>query len=307
MKIMDRIHENYILDTVYYTLLFLVVSLCIFGVIFIFPERLNISGVYYLIVVGIVWIFISHLFGLVFKVEFSKKQLFGIGKDKKSISLNLLYSFILITIVGAIYYIVLKINVYMVPEQLTTITRKGMTEVPNINDFNSAFSQAMFLIGITCATILNAVGEELFIRYVTYNKLAKRNSSRKLNIKFIISASLAFALYHTLFSVRYSYLLPTVFITTFLGSVALCLIFIRTKNIIYPIAMHTLLNLNGFNLLAILLPNISKKMIGTSEIILAKEVSLYIPILIIFFNCLILAFITYIYIFVKSKIVKMSK
>lgn len=299
MKMMKKIHSNYVLDIMYYTLLFLVVSICIQQIIHILPQLLNLNGVYYLIVVGVMWIIVSAIVGLLFKVGYTKKQLFGIGENKKSISSNLLYSFSLLAIVTITISLIYTLRIYMFSETIENVTKEGMAELSNINDFDNMVDLSVYLIGIAVSIVLNATGEELFIRYVAYNELAKRNSGRELNVKFVITSLLAFVLFHigALFSLD----LLLVFFSSSFAALSFSLIFIKTKNIVYPIIMHSMWN---FFAMIDIRPILNQYALRTfNGLDVSKFIENYtFPLIFIFF-----ALVTYLYIFVKSKMVKTRK
>ncbi len=246
-------------DILYSTLLFSVVSIIILLVInyatFFILKTME-ANIYYVLIKGALWIPVSLLFGLLFSIVFDKKDL--IIKNESDLSKNLLYMFVTMLIVTALSGLVYMIGMNNIPP--STLDVMENKPLSNIGNYNSILSKISYIIALLIATLLNAAGEELFIRYIAYKKLAKKNSGKKLRIKFIITTSLAFGIYHGLFIfINLSKTLGvTRFILTFIISVGICLVFLKTKNIIYVILMHALINFTGLSGLPLVITSIIK-------------------------------------------------
>ncbi len=165
-------------DILYNTLLFSVISTIILFVInyvtFLILKTME-ANIYYVLIKGALWIPISLLFGLLFSIVFDKKDL--IIKNESDISVNLLYMFVTI-IIMSFAYLVYFIGLDNLPTSVLDFVKSSSPS--SVGDYNSILSKIAFIIVLLIATFLNAAGEELFIRYMTYKKLAKKNSAKNL-------------------------------------------------------------------------------------------------------------------------------
>lgn len=108
-------------------------------------------------------------------------------------------------------------------------------EIETFN-FSESSNISLFYKAIS-ALIIAPILEELFFRKFIFGELLKKNS---LSLSIIIS-SICFSLIHL---PSYRNLLPT-----FILGVICCIIYLKTKNIIYPIILHFFTNLSWLVLL----------------------------------------------------------
>ncbi len=103
-------------------------------------------------------------------------------------------------------------------------------------------------------------------------------------MKFIITTSLAFGIYHgvPVFANLNKVLGVTRFIMAFIISFGICLVFLKTKSIIYAIVMHTLLNYVGASGLHLVVVSFIEKFIpGATNRIYIEGLSVIIVYLVI--------------------------
>ena len=181
---------------------------------------------------GIVWLIISYLFGLAFGVKFDKKAFFGTDNMVKDIPQKLAYSLAMMIAVYIILFIVSEVNYFLLPENIRKITLAEDSQLEG--------SLFLFILSV----IIAAVAEEYFIRYVAYNYLAKDNRGGELNLKFILYTSIAFSLQHIVMASNVQYYFVAYFFNYFLFSAAMCLIYLKTKNFIYPVTIHAFNNIS---------------------------------------------------------------
>ncbi len=252
MKTFDKLKRSNLLDIIYHTILFTILSSIILHIIYLIPAwilKTLEENLYYTLIKGASWIIVSILVGLILGINYKKEELLKCNDD--DMSSNILYMFLFMLIITIITGVIMVIGMSFVSKDVANYLSSLPT--PSIGDYDSVFGKVIFIIALFIAAILNATGEELFIRYVTYHKLAKKNSGRVLNFKFIITTSLAFGLYHGVgFFVRLSRAAGVIrFLAAFTASVCICFVFLKTKSIIYAVIMHALLNfipLSGLHL-----------------------------------------------------------
>ncbi len=243
MKIFDKISDSNLFDVIYHTILFTVVSIIILNIIYVIPAQILKTfeeNIYYTLLKGASWIIISIIVGLIFGVEYRKEDV--LRHNERDVSSNLLYILILMLTIVIISGLIGVMGEYFFPEDAVAYMQ-NISE-PAIGNYESVLGKMIFIIALLISAILNATGEELFIRYIAYKKLAKKNSGRELNYKFIVATSLAFGLYHGI-GIFFSLSKGMGFIRflgTFTISVGICFVFLRTKSIVYAIIMHALWN-----------------------------------------------------------------
>ncbi len=243
MKAFDKFNGSDLLDIIYHTMLFAIVSMIILNIIYFIPARILKTvdeSIEYTLIKGVAWVIVSLIVGRLFGVEYRKEEM--LRHNEHDMSSNLLYMFLLMLITTVSYGFVSILGEYFIPIEVLNYLKSLPS--PAIGDYDSVIGKVLFIIVLLIAAILNATGEELFIRYIAYKQLAKKNSGKTLDVKFIITTSLAFGLYHGigLFGKLSKAAGLTRFLVAFIISVGIGLVFLRTKSIIYAIIMHTLVN-----------------------------------------------------------------
>lgn len=104
-----------------------------------------------------------------------------------------------------------------------------------INDILSSSTQVstdnMGLLYIFSVVLVIFI-EELFFRFLTFKYIVKDESNKKDIYLFIFASSILFMLYHGYSIAR--------MVSVFILSISYCLIYIKTKNFIFPLIVHIL-------------------------------------------------------------------
>lgn len=187
-----------------------------------------------IIAISIILILFALSGKFIFKISY--KELYKELKfDKANWIDNLLKTLALLVvaelIISLIYQIDFMINFkiektigYMAGHISNSITAIGH------NYANTIFDSLMFATWIA----IGLVAEELFFRYIFYRIFVKDENNKKDKLVFIMSSSIIFGLMHITTIERA--------VTSCVFGIFLAIIYIKTKNLIYTIIAHGLVN-----------------------------------------------------------------
>ncbi len=115
-----------------------------------------------------------------------------------------------------------------------------LTDKSLINPINNAIQNSSIIMTFISTVIIAPIGEEFFFRYLPYKKLSKYGDK-----SYILVSALFFGLFHmNLFQIIYAFLLGTI----------LAYMYSRTKNMVYNISLHMIINFMG-GIVGILIQN----------------------------------------------------